>query len=157
MVYYSRPVTQSHVGRQGEDIVSLLNKLPTRDRGAYVPTSPRTSLNASTGAPRKLSPMIGMGQCLARHVSQGAKEWSGVDHQDMLMCPRQQSEGDVTSVTQTAELGHVRWILDHTPVISKEKPRSRGVHACGVNDAFRRSTSKEPLEDIRPVRVTFQG
>jgi len=60
-----------------------------------------------------------------------------------------------TSVTQTAELSHVRWIPDHTPVISREEPRSRGVHVCGVNDAFRRSTSKEPLEELRPVRVTF--
>ena len=38
-----------------------------------------------------------IGQCLARHVSQGVEEWSGVVHQDVLMCPRQQSEGDVTS------------------------------------------------------------
>ena len=30
--------------------------------------------------------------------------------------------------------------------ITREKPRLRGVHACGVNDAFRRSTSKKPLE-----------
>jgi len=27
---------------------------------------------------------------------------------------------------------------------------------CGVNSAFKRSTSKEPLEGLRPVRVTFQ-
>jgi len=39
----------------------------------------------------------------------------------------------------------------------REKPRSREVHACGVDGAFRRNTSKEPLEEIRPVRVTFQG
>jgi len=45
----------------------------------------------------KLGPTSGVGQCLARYVSQGAKEWSDVDHQDVLMCPRQQSEGDVTS------------------------------------------------------------
>ena len=62
-----------------------------------VPTSPRTSLTASKGGPRKLGPTSGVGQCLARHVSQGAKEWSDVDHQDVLMCPRQQSEDDVTS------------------------------------------------------------
>jgi len=62
-----------------------------------------------------------------------------------------------TLVTQTTELGHERWILDNTPVISREKPKSRGVHACGLNSAFRRSTSKEPLEALRPMRVTFQG
>jgi len=28
---------------------------------------------------------------------------------------------------------------------------------CGVDDAFRRNTSKEPLEKIRLVRVMFQG
>ena len=49
-------------------------------------------------------------------------------------------------MTQTAELGHKKWVPDNTPVISREKPRSRGVHACGVNDVFRRSTSYEPLE-----------
>jgi len=62
-----------------------------------------------------------------------------------------------TSVTQTAEQGHERWIPDNTPVISREKPKSRGVQACGVNSAFRRSTSKESLEALRPMRVTFQG
>jgi len=60
-------------------------------------------------------------------------------------------------VTQTVELGHERWILDHTSVISRQKPRSRGVHACGVNSAFRHSTSKEPPEELRLMRVTFQG
>jgi len=55
------------------------------------------------------------------------------------------------------ELGHERWILDNTPVTRRKKTRSRGVHACGVNDVFRRNTSKEPLEELRPVRVTFQG
>jgi len=98
-----------------------------------------------------------MGQCLTSNASQGAEEWSDVDHQDVLMCPWQQSEGDVTraSVTQTAELGHERWIPESTPIINKEKPRSRGVHACGVNNTFRCSTSKEPLEALRPIRVTF--
>jgi len=28
---------------------------------------------------------------------------------------------------------------------------------CGVDDAFRRNTSKEPLEEVRPIRVTFPG
>jgi len=32
-----------------------------------------------------------------------------------------------------------------------------GAHACGVDDAFRRNTSKEPLEEIKPKRVTFWG
>ena len=54
-----------------------------------VPTSPRTSLTASKGGPHKLRPTSGMGQCLARHMSQGAEEWSDVVHQDVLMCPRQ--------------------------------------------------------------------
>ena len=39
----------------------------------------------------------------------------------------------------------------------REKPRSQGAHACGVDDAFRRNTSKEPLGKIRPEKVTFQG
>jgi len=47
--------------------------------------------------PRKLGPTSSVGQCLARHESQSAEEWSGVDHQDVLMCPRQYSEGDETS------------------------------------------------------------
>jgi len=46
---------------------------------------------------RKMGPMSGVGQCLARHMSQGAEEWLGIDHQDILMCPRQYSEGDETS------------------------------------------------------------
>jgi len=39
----------------------------------------------------------------------------------------------------------------------REKPRSRGAHACAVDDAVTRKTSREPLEEIRPERVTFQG
>jgi len=66
-------------------------------RYGVVVTSPRTSLIASNGGPRKLGPTSGMGQCLASDASQGAEEWSDVDHQDVLMCPRQQSKGDVTS------------------------------------------------------------
>ena len=31
------------------------------------------------------------------------------------------------------------------------------VRACGVDDAFRHNTSKEPLGKIQPVSVTFQG
>jgi len=53
-------------------------------------------LIASNSGPRKLGPTSDVGQCLARQVSQGAEEWSGVNHQDVLMCSRQQSEGDVT-------------------------------------------------------------
>ena len=30
-------------------------------------------------------------------MSQGVEEWSSVDHQDVLLCPRQYCEGDVTS------------------------------------------------------------
>jgi len=60
-------------------------------------------------------------------------------------------------VTQTAELGHERWIPDTYQLSVGEKPRSRGVHACGLDDAFKRNTSKEPLEKIRLVRVTFRG
>ena len=30
-------------------------------------------------------------------MTQGVEEWSDVEYQDMLMCPRQQSGGDVTS------------------------------------------------------------
>jgi len=73
----------------GEDLVSSLNKLKTRDWGAYVPTCPQTSLTASNGGPRKLGPTSGMGQCLASDANQGAEEWSDVDHQDVLICPRQ--------------------------------------------------------------------
>jgi len=53
-------------------------------------------------------------------VSQGGEEWSEINHQDVLMCPQQHGEGDETSdiVTQTTELGHERWVPDHTPVIS---------------------------------------
>jgi len=47
--------------------------------------------------PRKVDPTNGVGQCLARHAGQGAEEWSGADHQDVLMCPRQYSEGDERS------------------------------------------------------------
>ena len=47
--------------------------------------------------PRKLGPTSGVGQCLTMHVSKDAKEWSDIDHQDVLRCPRQHSEGDETS------------------------------------------------------------
>ena len=73
-------------------------------------------LTTSNNGPRKLGPTSGVGQCLARHVNQGAEEWSNIDHQDVLMCPRQCRQ--VGSVTRTTELGHERWIPDHTPVIS---------------------------------------
>ena len=63
----------------------------------YVPTSLWTSLTANNGGPRKRGPTSGMGQCLASGTRQAANEWSDVDHQDVLMCPRQQSEGDVIS------------------------------------------------------------
>jgi len=47
--------------------------------------------------PRKLGPTSGVGRCLAKHVRQGAKESLGVERPDVLMCPRQYSEGDETS------------------------------------------------------------
>ena len=46
---------------------------------------------------------------------------------------------------------------NNTLVISREKPRSRRAHVCGVNNSFRRNTSKEPLDELRPIWVTFQG
>jgi len=75
------------------------------------------------------------------------------------MCPRQQSEGDVTSDIGDSNnrAGPPKMGPGPYTVIINEKPRSRGVHVCGVNDAFRRNTSKEPLEELRLVRVTFQG
>jgi len=36
----------------------------------------------------------------------------------------------------------------------KGSPRSQRLHVCGVNSAFRRNTSKEPLEALRPIKVT---
>ena len=48
--------------------------------------------------------------------------------------------------TQTAELGHGRWIPDHTPVINKGESQVTRVHACRVNDVFKRNTSTKPLE-----------
>jgi len=62
----------------------------------YRPVLERSWLLVMMG-PHKLGPTSGVGKCLARHVSQGAEEWSGVDHQDVLMCPRQYSEGNETS------------------------------------------------------------
>jgi len=37
-----------------------------------------------------------MDQCFASGTRQGVDEWSDVDHEDVLICHRQQSEGDVT-------------------------------------------------------------
>jgi len=44
-----------------------------------------------------MGPTSGMGHCLTSNMRQGADEWSDVDHQDVPMCPRQQSKADVTS------------------------------------------------------------
>jgi len=44
-----------------------------------------------------MGPTSGMGHCLTGNMNLGANEWSDVDHQDVSMCPRQQSEADVTS------------------------------------------------------------
>jgi len=54
-------------------------------------------------------------------------------------------------VIQTAELDHERWVLENTLVISKTprgrgKPKSQGAHACGVDSATGRDTSKRVLE-----------
>ncbi len=43
-----------------------------------------------------MGPTSSMGQCLASDASQGAEEWSDVDHQDVSMSPRQQIQSDVT-------------------------------------------------------------
>jgi len=56
-----------------------------------------TYLSSVMMGPRKLGPTSGVGQFLARHVCQSVEEWSGIDHQDVLMCPRQYSEGDERS------------------------------------------------------------
>ena len=83
-----------------------------------VPTSPRTSLITSNGGPCRLGLTSGM--------CQGADEWSDVDHQNMPMCPQQQSEADVISGigdsnnrTGPREVGPKQ----HT-VISRGKPKS---------------------------------
>ena len=36
--------------------------------------------------PRKRGPTSGVGQCLARHMRQGTKEWSDTGHQDLPTC-----------------------------------------------------------------------
>jgi len=41
--------------------------------------------------------------------------------------------------TRTKELGHERWIPDHTPIISKGS-LDHEAHVCRVDDAFRRNT-----------------
>jgi len=125
-----------------------------------VPTSPQTSLTASNGGPRKVGLTSGMGQCLT-----SGNEWSDVDHQGAPMYPQQQSETDVTSGIgdSNSRIGRRRRVPENTPVIKKiirrerRNPRSQRAHACGVNNAFRRDTSKEPLEALRPIRVAFQG
>ena len=76
------------------------------------------------------------------------------------MCPQQQSEANVTSAsaTQTTDLDHERWVPEDTSVISntiqsRGKPKPQGAHACGVDGAIGRSTSKEPWKSRMPVRV----
>ena len=92
--------------------------------------------------PRKLGPTSSVGQCLARHVSQGAKE-------------------SITRIGWCVLDSIVRAMRDRTSVTThqlsvRKKPRSQGAHACGVDNTIRSDTSKEPLEEIRPARVTFQ-
>ena len=75
---------------------------------------------------------------------------------------RVRSMSHQASVVQTTKLGHERWVPENTPVSSETprgrgKPKSRRVHVCGVNSAFRRSTSKEPPEALRPIRVTVSN
>jgi len=53
---------------------------------SFVSTSPRVSLTTSNVGPRKRGPTSGVGQCLARHVRQGTKEWSDISHQDVPTC-----------------------------------------------------------------------
>jgi len=73
--------------------------------------------------PRKVGPTSDMGQRLARHVRQGTEEWSNIDHQDVMMCPRHC--GGRTSVTRIAELA-TRGGSQTTHQLSvREKPRSR--------------------------------
>jgi len=100
---------------------------------------------------RKLAPASSMPRVPRERYAQWVEEWSGLGDQGVVR-PRSSDLGK-----QTAKLGHERWIPDNTPVTSREKPRSRGSHACGVDDAFRHNISKEPLEEIKSERVTFQG
>jgi len=55
-------------------------------------------------------------------------------------------------------LGHERWGPGNTPVISKTprgrgRPKSRSIHACGVDSASGRDTSEESWKTLMPVRV----
>ena len=45
---------------------------------------------------------------------------------------------------------HISYQIKHT---NTRKPKSRGIHACGVYGAFGHDTSKEPLEALRPIGV----
>jgi len=68
--------------------------------------------------PCKRGPTSGVGQYLAKHVRQGAKEWLDIGRQDVPDVPLDSVErSDIE--TRTVELGHERWIPDHTPVINK--------------------------------------
>ena len=103
---------------------------------------------------RKRGPMSGVGQYLVRHERQETKRV--VRHRspgctDVPLVGVERSDID----TQTTELGHERWIPYHTPIISKGGAYVTRVHACGVDDAYRRNTSIEPLEKIRPSRSMF--
>jgi len=78
---------------------------------------------------RKLSPTSSVGQCLARHVSQGVKEWSDIGYYDALMCPRQYSEGDETSDIGESNSRAGPRKEDHRPHTSYQlgrKPSSQG-------------------------------
>jgi len=130
---------ESHVGRQGEDLVSSLNKLQLETGGLVYWPVLRCRWSPVIMGPHKLSPTSGVGQCLARHVSQGAEE-------------------SITRMGWCVLGSIVRAMRDWTSVTTHQlsvgkKPRSRGAHACGVDNAIRRDTSKEPLEEIRPARV----
>ena len=47
LLHYSRPVIQSHVGHQRQELSLFAEQVTARDWGACVPTSPRASLTTS--------------------------------------------------------------------------------------------------------------
>jgi len=56
------------------------------------------------------------------------------------------------------KLGHERWALGNTPIISKTprgrgRPKSQSIHVCGVDSAFGRDTSEKSWKALMLVRV----
>jgi len=76
-------------------------------------------------------------------MSQSAKEWSGVDHQDVLMCSRQHSEGDVTSDIGDSNNRAGPREVDPIPHTNYQLGRS-----LDHEGSMLRNTSKEPLGEI---------